>query len=57
MPAPLRDADLLDPQTWTISRIGLACCSDQALPGIVATVLLTQIALVATAFWPWPFSR
>ena len=51
VPAPLRDASLLDAGTWS----GLAdwlgmLLADQALPGIVATVLLTQIALVVTAF-------
>ena len=51
VPAPLRDAALLDPQTWSGlgEWVGMLL-TDQALPGIVATVLLTQIALVGTAF-------
>ena len=51
VPAPLRHADLLDPQSWSHFADWLAMLlTDQALPGIVATVVLTQIALVATAF-------
>jgi phosphonate transport system permease protein len=51
VPAPLRDADLADPQTWSEFGHWLEMLlTDQALPGIVATVVLTQIALVATAF-------
>lgn len=51
VPAPLRNADLLDAQTWANLGDWLAMLLvDQALPGIVATVLLTQIALVGTAF-------
>ena len=51
VPAPLRGADLGDVQTWAdfADWVGMIL-SDQALPGIVATVVLTQIALVATAF-------
>ena len=51
VPAPLRDANLLEPQTWTnlADWLGMLL-SEQALPGIIATLLLTQIALVATAF-------
>ena len=51
VPAPLRGADLADAQTWDAfgSWLGMLL-SDQALPGIVATVVLTQIALVGTAF-------
>ena len=58
VPAPLRDASLLDAQTWSALGDWLAMLlADQALPGIVATVLLTQIALVGTgvlalAFFP-----
>lgn len=51
VPAPLRNADLLDPQAW--SAFGdwlMMMLTDQALPGVIATVVLTQIALVATAF-------
>ena len=50
VPAPLRDARLLDPQTWSALGDWLAMLlTDQAMPGVVATVLLTQIALVGTA--------
>lgn len=50
VPAPLRDASLADPGTWGAFCDWLAMLlTDQALPGIVATVLLTQIALVGTA--------
>ena len=51
VPAPLRGADLADAQTWDAfgNWLGMLL-SDQALPGIVATLLLTQIALVGTAF-------
>lgn len=51
IPAPLRSADLGDAQTWADFAEWLSMLlSDQALPGIVATVLLTQIALVGAAF-------
>ena len=51
VPAPLRNADLMAAQTWAELGDWLAMLlTDQALPGIVATVLLTQIALVGTAF-------
>ena len=51
VPAPLRNADLLDPQAWSAFGDWLAMLlTDQALPGVIATVVLTQIALVATAF-------
>jgi phosphonate transport system permease protein len=51
VPAPLRGADLGAAQTWAdlADWLGMML-GDQALPGIVATVLLTQIALVGTAF-------
>ena len=50
VPAPLRDASLFDPQTWSAFGDWLAMLlTDQAMPGLVATVLLTQIALVGTA--------
>ena len=51
VPAPLRGSDLGDAQTWTnfVDWLGMIS-TDQALPGIVATVLLTQIALIGTAF-------
>jgi phosphonate transport system permease protein len=50
VPAPLRGADLGNASTWAnfADWLGMLL-SDQALPGIVATVLLTQIALVGTA--------
>jgi len=51
VPAPLRDSSLFDVQTWANLGDWLGMLlADQALPGIVATVLLTQIALVGTAF-------
>jgi phosphonate transport system permease protein len=51
VPAPLRGGDLLDPSVW-LGFLDWAghLLADQALPGLVATVVLTQIALVATAF-------
>ena len=51
VPAPVRNDSLWDAQTWSNLGDWLAMLfTDQALPGIVATVLLTQIALVGTAF-------
>jgi len=51
VPAPIRQSSLLDSQTWTnLGDWFVMLLTDQALPGIVATVLLTQIALVGTAF-------
>ena len=56
VPAPLRGADLSDPQTWTdLADWAGMLLTDQALPGIIATVVLTQIALVATAFLAMAF--
>ncbi len=58
VPAPLRLGSLTDMQTWSSLGDWLGMLlADQALPGIVATVLLTQIALVGTgllalAFFP-----
>jgi phosphonate transport system permease protein len=50
VPAPLRDASLFDPHTWSAFGDWLAMLlTGQAMPGLVATVLLTQIALVGTA--------
>jgi phosphonate transport system permease protein len=51
VPAPLRGSDLTDPEVWGrfADWLGMLL-TDQALPGIIATVVLTQIALVATAF-------
>lgn len=49
VPAPLRNGDLSDLQTWSdLADWMRLLFMDQALPGIIATVLLTQIALVAT---------
>ena len=51
VPAPLRGSDFFDPATWyEFAGWASHLLSDQALPGIVATILLTQIALVGTAF-------
>ncbi len=51
VPAPLRNADWLDPEVWSrfADWLGMLV-NDQALPGIIATIVLTQVALVATAF-------
>jgi len=58
VPAPLRNAEQFDAQVMAdlAEWLGMLL-TDQALPGIVATVVLTQIALVATgmltlAFFP-----
>ena len=49
VPAPLRGAGFLDGQTWiNLGDWAGTLLMDQALPGMLATVLLTQIALVAT---------
>jgi phosphonate transport system permease protein len=51
VPGPLRSGALLDPATW--SRFGLwirPIVTEQILPGAVQTLVLAQIALVATAF-------
>ncbi len=51
VPAPLRLGSLTEVQTWSGLGDWLGMLlADQALPGIVATVLLTQIALVGTGF-------
>jgi phosphonate transport system permease protein len=51
VPAPLRDHDLALTQTWSSFADWLQMLLiDQALPGIIATLLLTQIALVCTGF-------
>ncbi|MGU3328670.1 PhnE/PtxC family ABC transporter permease [Methylobacterium mesophilicum] len=50
VPSPLRSGALLDPATW--SRLGLwfrPILTQQILPGAVQTLVLAQIALVATA--------
>lgn len=51
VPAPLRNHDLALAQTWSSFSDWLqVLLVDQALPGIIATLLLTQIALVCTGF-------
>ncbi len=51
VPAPLRGGDLMAASSWfEFSSWASHLIHDQALPGIVATLLLTQIALVGTAF-------
>jgi len=48
VPAPLRGADLLSPATWANLAAWLApILARQALPGVVQTLLLSQVALVA----------
>ncbi|ACL58405.1 PhnE/PtxC family ABC transporter permease [Methylobacterium nodulans] len=49
VPAPLRGADLADPQTWTRLATWLEpIVLRQILPGAAQTLVLAQIALVAT---------
>ncbi|MCZ6849878.1 MAG: ABC transporter permease [Alphaproteobacteria bacterium] len=49
VPAPLRRGSFLDGQTWSdLGDWTWTLLMDQALPGMVTTLLLTQIALVAT---------
>jgi len=49
VPAPLRRGDALDPATWNAAGEWVwDLLASQALPGAVATIILTQIALVAT---------
>ena len=51
VPAPLRASNLFDINTWMeFGNWASHLLTDQALPGIIATILLTQIALVGTAF-------
>jgi phosphonate transport system permease protein len=51
VPAPLRGSDLLDISNWmNFFSWAQNMLTDQALPGIIATIILTQIALVGTAF-------
>jgi phosphonate transport system permease protein len=51
VPAPLRGNDLALAQTWSSFGDWLQLLLvDQALPGIIATLLLTQITLVCTGF-------
>ncbi|WP_261402841.1 PhnE/PtxC family ABC transporter permease [Chenggangzhangella methanolivorans] len=50
-PAPLRNGDLLSAETWGRFLDWLwPILSNQALPGAFQTLVLSQIALVATAF-------
>jgi len=49
VPAPLRSGSITAVETWENTKDWAAMLLfDQALPGMVATLLLTQIALVAT---------
>ena len=63
VPAPLRGAELLDFAAWSEFGDWLdTILTEQALPGIAATLLLTQIALVGTGvltlvFFPLISSR
>lgn len=51
VPAPLRSGAVFDAQTWAnFADWTWMMFADQAMPGIIATFLLTQIALVATGF-------
>ncbi len=51
VPTPLRTGSLFEASSWQSFFDWTAhLLMDQALPGIVATLLLTQIALVGTAF-------
>ena len=50
VPAPLRAGDLSDYATWQELWNWLAAIwSDQALPGLIATVIVAQLAVVLTA--------
>jgi phosphonate transport system permease protein len=49
VPYPLRTAESLDPKVWVASGLWLwNILRDQAIPGAIATVILTQIALVGS---------
>jgi phosphonate transport system permease protein len=49
VPAPLRQGAFLDGQTWSLlGDWTWTLLADQALPGMIATLLLTQIALIGT---------
>jgi phosphonate transport system permease protein len=51
VPAPLRDADLLAAATWmNLGGWLWPIMARQALPGVVQTLVLSQVALVATGF-------
>ena len=50
VPAPLRQASLLEPETWLrLGRWLQPILTQQILPGAAQTLVLAQIALVATA--------
>src|SRR5260370_25222095 len=52
VPAPLRDADLLAAATWANLAAWLwPIMGKQALPGVVPTLVLSQVALVAMAIF------
>lgn len=51
LPAPLRSGDAGDPETW--ARLGdwlWSLLAGQALPGLAATMIVAQLALVAAGF-------
>ena len=51
VPAPLRGSGALDASSWiNFFNWAQTLLTEQALPGIIATLVLTQIALVGTAF-------
>ena len=51
VPAPLRGSSLLDASSWIdFFYWAQTLITSQAFPGIIATIVLTQIALVGTAF-------
>ncbi len=50
VPAPLRDGDLADATTWSALALWLrTLLFDQAVPGIIDTIIVAQIALVGAA--------
>jgi phosphonate transport system permease protein len=47
LPHPIRTAEVITVDTWAATWAWFVkVCNDQAVPGIIATVILTQIALV-----------
>src|SRR5262249_58797981 len=60
IPTPLRDADLLAAATWQSFAAWLRpIITKQAVPGVIQTLVLSQVALVATgviALILFPFS-
>lgn len=51
VPAPLRAGALADPATWgALAAWTAALLRDQALPGLLATVVVAQFAVVLTGF-------